>query len=221
MICGIDEAGRGPVIGPLVMAGVVLPKDKIPLLKNLGVKDSKLVPKSKRQKLFDEIIKLADSYCIVEASPKEIDQHNAVGTNLNQLEAMKAAKIVQKLLPNKVILDSPEPANGGKKFGYMVRKHLSPELAKSIEIVAEHKADMNYLIVGAASILAKVTRDKRIVEIKKLAGIDFGSGYPSDPLCKKFLEEHFEGNISEHIRKCWGPYIEEKEKREQRSVFDF
>lgn len=219
MLCGIDEAGRGPLIGPLVMAGVAISEDKLPALEKLGVKDSKLIAPRRREALFKKIIELVDGYSIVEVSAQEIDQLNAVGTNLNQLEAMKAALIITELSPKKVILDSPEPSDGGQKFAQHVSKHLSE--GHDIELIAEHKADMNHKVVAAASILAKVTRDKRVEEIKKIAGVNFGSGYPSDPLCRKFLAEHFEGNIPGYIRKCWAPYIAEKERRQQRSVFDF
>ncbi len=217
MLCGIDEAGRGPLIGPLIMAGVAISEDKLPELEKLGVKDSKFLTPSRRKQLYSEIIKIVDGYHIVEVSAQEIDQRKSVGTNLNKLEAIKAAEIVASLSPKKVILDSPEPADA-QKFARMVMKYI-PEI--KVDIIAEHKADMNHKVVAAASILAKVTRDARVEDIKKLAGVDFGSGYMSDPLCKKFLEEHFEGNISEHIRKCWNPYIVEREKREQKNILDF
>jgi len=170
------------------MAGVSISEEKMHILGVLGVKDSKLLSKNKREELFDEIVKVADSYHIIEISAKEIDQMNAVGTNLNKLEAMKAAEIVNELNPSKVILDSPEPT--AEKFAVMVG-----ELVKNSEIklISEHKADINHKVVAAASILAKVTRDRRIEEIKKEFGYDFGSGYPSDPLCQKFLKEYFRG----------------------------
>jgi len=217
LICGIDEAGRGPVIGPLVLAGVAISEENMPKLDRLGVRDSKMHTPAQREVLFKQIIKIVDSYHIIEVSPKEIDQRNGVGTNLNKLEAIKAADIVNNLSPSKVILDSPEPT--AEKFGTMVAQHLT--LDEEPEIISEHKADDRYKIVSAASILSKVTRDRAIKEIQKLCKTSFGSGYPSDPICKDFMENGELKQIDEHIRKCWSTYQKAKEKKEQLSLSAF
>jgi len=171
-----------------------------------------------RERLYKKIIKIVDSYAIIEVSPREIDSRNAVGTNLNQLEAIKAAEIVTELQPDIVYADSPEPARA-QKFGDMISNHLTYK--NQPEIIAEHKADFKYRAVSAASILAKVTRDRAVKEIQKLTSFPFGSGYPSDPLCKNFMQNGDLTQIDKHIRKCWATYLDIKEQKEQTSLGEF
>jgi ribonuclease HII len=216
LVCGVDEAGRGPVIGPMVMAGVAIAEEKLPELKALGVKDSKLLSPKRRQELYKQIIELVDNYSIIEISPNEIDQRNADGTNLNQLEALKIAEILTALKPDKVYVDSPEPANGGKKFGDMILSHMN---CKTPEIIAEHGADMKYPTSSAASILAKVTRDNAVKCISKEIGHCIGSGYPADPKCKEFLKTHYSDDKHiNHIRTCWSTYQKLKKKKSQANL---
>ena len=217
MICGIDEAGRGPIVGPLVMAGVSVTEDKIELLKAMGIKDSKLIPAEKREILFDEIIKLVDSYDIIEISAEEIDEYQERGINLNQMEARVAAKIINKLKPSKVYVDSPEPANGGAKFGIMINEFLNVKP----EIIAEHGADAKYVVAGAASILAKVSRDREVARIVEEVGAEIGSGYPHDPRCRAYLEENFRGPIHKYLRKCWSTYKRLNDAQGQMNLSDF
>jgi len=217
MICGIDEAGRGPIVGPLVMAGVSVTEDKIETLKAMGIKDSKLIPPARREELFDEIIRLVDSYDIIEISASEIDEYQDRGINLNQMEARVAAKIINKLKPSKVYVDSPEPANGGAKFGIMINEFLNVQP----ELIAEHGADSKYVVAGAASILAKVSRDREVARIVEEIGAEIGSGYPHDPRCKAYLEENFRGPIHKYLRKCWSTYKRLNEAQGQMNLSDF
>lgn len=216
IICGCDEAGRGPVIGPMVLAGVAISKKKLPKLKKLGVKDSKLLTPKRREELYKEIIKLVDGYSIVEVSPQEIDQRNAVGTNLNKLEAIKIAQILTELKPDQVIVDSPEPTKS-QKFAHMILEYMEEEP----KITAEHKADLNYPVCAAASILAKVTRDNAVRAIEKEIGHSIGSGYQSDPKCQEFLKNHFNDDHLHHIRKCWVTYKMLKNKKSQTNLADW
>ena len=199
MICGIDEAGRGPIIGPMVIAGSAANEKVIEKLKELGVKDSKLLSKKRREELFKEIKEITN-YEIIVLSANKIDEYNFSGTNLNQMEAKYITKIIEKLNPELSIIDSPEP--NPKKFEKMIQDKLS----KKYNLLAEHKADSNHTIAAAASILAKVTRDNTIEEIKSKVGENIGSGYPSDPNTKKFLEKNFRGPINKYLRKCWKTY---------------
>ena len=217
MICGIDEAGRGPIVGPLVMAGVSVTEDKIETLKSMGIKDSKLIPPARREELFDEIIKLVDSYDIIEISAEEIDEYQERGINLNQMEARVAAKIINKLKPSKVYVDSPEPANGGAKFGIMINEFLNVKP----EIIAEHGADAKYVVAGAASILAKVSRDREVARIVEEVGAEIGSGYPHDPRCKAYLADNFRGPIHKYLRKCWATYKRLNEAQGQSNLSEF
>jgi ribonuclease HII len=217
LICGLDEAGRGPILGPMVMAGVAISEDKQDKLKELGVTDSKLLSPKRREALYEEIIELADSYHIIEISANEIDQMNESGTNLNQLEAIKIAEILLKLKPDKVYVDSPEPT--AAKFGDMILAHMNGFLP---EIIAEHGADLKYCTSSAASILAKVTRDRAVRKIEKEIGHPIGSGYPADPNTKQFLQNHYSDDKHiDYIRTCWSTYKRLQKKKKQASLGDF
>jgi len=198
----------------MVIVGVAISDRKLPKLKKLGVRDSKLLTPKQRFKLYDKIIKLVDNYSIIEISPQEIDQRNAVGTNLNKLEAIKIAQILTDLKPDKVFVDSPEPKRA-QKFGDMISNYMDGDIP---EIVAEHGADSTYEVCSAASILAKVTRDLAVQQIEKEIGKPIGSGYPSDPICQEFLDKHFNDKHIHHIRKCWVTYQVLKDKKSQTNL---
>ena len=217
LICGIDEAGRGPIIGPLVMCGLLIKEDGINDLVRLKVKDSKLLTKEIRESLFDKIRDVSEKYKLIIIEPAEID--NAVGRhdglNLNRLEAQKSAEILNELSPNKAVIDAPSNnINSYKEYlmGFVRNKN--------VEIILEHKADVNFPVVSAASILAKVTRDNEIEKIKKKIGIDFGSGYLTDPKTAEFLKENFE-KFHSLFRKSWFPYQELANKKFQKNLSDF
>ncbi|MCD6547190.1 MAG: ribonuclease HII [Nanoarchaeota archaeon] len=208
-ILGIDEAGRGPVIGPLVIAGALIDKDNVKKLKQIGVKDSKLIPKEKREDLFHEIKKLV-KYKVIEISPEEIDQRYNVNTNLNQLEALKFAEIINELKPDIAIIDTP--TKNTKAF----KNYLKKFLTHNCRLLCENYADLNHVEVGAASIIAKVIRDKRIEEIKKEVGEEIGAGYPSDEITLKFVEKALKDkSLRKYIRKSWYTYQKIKAEKEQ------
>ena len=215
IICGIDEAGRGPVIGPMVLCGFCIEERDEHKLRDLGAKDSKLLSPKKREELFSILKKTAIRYEVVILSPKEIDYAlNDPILNLNWLEAIASAKIVNKLTPDKLIIDLPS----NNKNAYV--NYLKRLLNKEPTIVAEHKADTNYPSVSAASIIAKVTRDKEIEKIKKKVGIDFGSGYPSDPKTIDFLKKNF-NKYPEIFRKTWACFKKLNTKETQAKLFKF
>ena len=220
---GIDEAGRGPVIGPMVLAGVLAEEKEFVKFKNLNVKDSKLLTARRRETLFKEIKKIALGYYIIEIYPQEIDEKINQKINLNKIEALKAAEIINILIKKvpeaRVIVDCPSP-NRQVWHNYL-SKHIHD--SKKISLSCEHKADVNHLIVGAASILAKVTRDNAIDNIKKQHNIKCGSGYPSDPYCKIFLETPEAKELAKIglIRKSWATWKNEVKKRGQRKLGEF
>lgn len=213
---GIDEAGRGPVIGPLVIAGVLADSNEFKELKRIGVKDSKLLTPQKREDLFDKIISMVKDYKILIINPKEVD--NFVFENrLNELELLKFCEIINYFLPDKVIIDAP--GNNIKKIEVFIRKNL---IKKSVKLVLEHKADLKYEIVGAASILAKVTRDRIIEELKQKYKVNFGSGYMSDPLTQEFLSKNWNNREFQHLfRKSWASWQNLSTKKTQRKLSDF
>jgi ribonuclease HII len=200
LICGVEEAGRGPVIGPMVMAGVVMDEKDLPKLDAIGVKDSKLLSPLQRESMFEKIKDAVKAYEIVIIPASKIDEIlNSDDMNLNWLEAKTSSDIINKLMPDKAILDCP--SNNLNAYSNYVKKNLS----KSVEIISEHKADLNYKIVGAASVLAKVTRDREIEKLKQKLNVNFGSGYPSDPYTVDFLKRNW-NKYPEIFRKTWASY---------------
>jgi len=200
IIAGVEEAGRGPVIGPMVMAICTIDESEEERLSNIGVKDSKLLTPLKREQLFDQVKEIC-SYEIIVLSASEIDDAlNDEFMNLNKLEAVTSAKLINSVKMDKVILDCP--SNNIPVYTNYVKEKVND---KNIEVIAEHKADLNHLIVGAASILAKVTRDRLIEEIKRKIGENFGSGYPSDPLTVSFLRSNWKKH-EKIFRKTWATY---------------
>tara|TARA_Y100000310_G_C20673869_1_gene811753 strand:+ start:440 stop:1081 length:642 start_codon:yes stop_codon:yes gene_type:complete len=197
MYCGIDEAGRGPVIGPLVMCGLKT-HDK-DVLENLGVKDSKLLTDAIRRELAPKLKQQCEWYCVT-VSPEEIDAAVLGESNLNWLEAEKVAEILNKLQPKQAVVDCPSP--NIEAWGDYVKARVQD---KTTHILFEHKADLNHPEVSGASIIAKVTRDDAIAKLKEKVGIDFGNGYPSDPKTKIFLEKYWDKHPS-LFRKSWAPY---------------
>ncbi|MFH0831547.1 MAG: ribonuclease HII [archaeon] len=222
LILGIDDAGRGPVIGPMVLAGAIIDKKDEKKLKLLGVKDSKQVSASKREILIEEIKKTAIDWKVEIITPAEIDGRSGAGLNLNQLEAVKAAAIVNNLNNGKesmdVVVDCP--SNNIPKWQEYLLQHINNK--KNLVFKIEHKADINHVACSAASIIAKVTRDSEIEKIKKNLGVDFGSGYPSDPVTIKFLHEHGKKYRKEGIfRETWQTWQDAKGKKAQKKIDEF
>jgi len=217
LLCGIDEAGRGPVIGPLVMAGVLIDDADENKLKEIGVKDSKVLEPKEREILFKKILGIVKAYKIISLTSDIIDDHLKSSTsNLNKLEARTTAEILNDLNPEKAIIDLPD--KDVERYQGFIRKWL---VNKKIELVTEHKADANYPVVSAASILAKVTRDRYIEHLKEMFGEDFGSGYSSDEKTINFLEKHWNNNTIHFIRKQWATWKDLKSRKGQKSLFDF
>lgn len=187
LIAGLDEAGRGAVLGPLVIAGVSIRSEDEEKLKELGVRDSKELSPKRREFLAKKIEKIAKDIIILKVGPCKIDNYKKQGINLNQLEGMKFATIINYLTPEKAYIDGPE--NNLNRFKLFVEKMLK----NPADLVVEHRADQTYPVVSAASIMAKVTRDSEVEKLRKKYGIE-GSGYPSDERTinwmKNWLKEH-------------------------------
>lgn len=200
-IAGVDEAGRGCAIGPLVIAAVLLEEETIPILKELGVKDSKKLSPRKREKLAEEIKKHAIDHKVFELQPKVIDKvvfRSKPLRRLNYLETMIMAKLVRELKPELVHMDPPDVDY--KRCAEQVKSVIR----YNIEVICEPRADAKYTSVGAASILAKVTRDKRIKELQEIHG-DFNSGYASDRKTQDFIEKYFSQHkeCPDYMRASW------------------
>ncbi|MBM4240949.1 MAG: ribonuclease HII [Euryarchaeota archaeon] len=194
-ILGIDEAGRGPVIGPLVVCGVVVEEDKIKNMERLGIRDSKKIAPKKRNVLARKIKKIAE-YHLVKISAREIDVLRSKNLTLNEIERIAIVKIIDTLVPDLAIIDSVD-VNPER-----LKNEIEGILDGKVEVIAEHGADDSYTIVGAASIVAKVERDFEIEKIKRKYG-DVGSGYPSDPKTIKFLKKFQDDDFPEFVRRSW------------------
>jgi ribonuclease HII len=198
LVAGVDEAGKGPVLGPMMIAGVVIEEDRLDELKRLGVKDSKILSATRRNYLSAKIKELANSYYVLEVSAKQIDEFRKIMT-MNQIMVLSHANVLDQLKPNKAYLDAADVKE--ERFGENVKKKCSI----SLDIVAKHKADTKFPIVSAASILAKTQRDRAIRDMEKEIGRPLGSGYPSDPTTKRFLSDWIKENNSfpEIVRHSW------------------
>ena len=195
-VCGVDEAGRGSMLGPLVVAGITISRTKINLLKKLGVRDSKKLSHAAREHLYKKIIEVVDAYYVVRIPPGIIDK--SVSTHsLNHLEAKYMAKVISKLSPSTAFVDSCDV--NSKRFGKEISK-----LTTNTKIRSYHHADSKFITVSAASILAKVSRDRAIARLAKK--YDIGSGYPSDPKTKIFVKKSIRKNQDlTFLRKSWKP----------------
>jgi len=203
LVCGVDDAGRGSVLGPLVIAGVLVDHKDIGRLVNLGVKDSKLLSPARRSKLAPEIVKIVRSHYVVRLSPAEIDEVVETGSKLhrlNRLEAHAMAEVIAFLKPDVAYVDASDVLP--KRYA----EHIAEKVPFKVEIVSEHKADRTYPVVSAASIIAKVERDNAIAELTRIYG-NLGSGYCSDPETMAFLKDWVKshGSYPEHVRKSWAP----------------
>ena len=199
VIGGVDEAGRGPIIGPLVVAGVSVKESDVEVLKSIGVRDSKLVPRPVRERLYRIIKEVASKVVVEKIEPRVIDEYVSHGKyeRLNYLEAIVMAKVIDGLDADVVYVDSCGPTD---RFERDIRSHLK---RKGVRLVVEHHADRNYTVVGAASIVAKVERDLVIDALKERWG-DFGSGYTSDPRTLEFVKRLLDsGELPEFVRKSW------------------
>ncbi|UCE97074.1 MAG: ribonuclease HII [Candidatus Bathyarchaeota archaeon] len=202
-ILGIDEAGRGCVLGPLVIAGVLIDNESQSKLLDLGVKDSKLLSPNLRKQFARKIRHIAISTHIIKLSPAEIDNVVNRGRRLhrlNRLEAQTMAKIIEASHPDIAIVDASDV------LPQRYKQHIMECLSFKLEVISEHKADRNYPLVSAASIIAIVERDHDIDKLKLKHG-DFGSGYMTDPKTTTFLKELAKkyGTYPDFVRRSWKP----------------
>jgi ribonuclease HII len=219
-ILGIDDAGRGPVIGPMILAGCLIDEATEKEFKILGIRDSKELTPKRREFLAAIIREKAETFEIVMAYPNEIDEKLTNGTNLNHLEAIKIAEIINKINKGykkiKVIIDCPSVGIGT----WTDFLKLKIEDLSILEIVCEHKADKNHIAVSAASILAKSTREKEMDKLREKHGQEIGSGYTSDPATIRYLELNADNqNNSEIFRKTWDTWKKASDKIAQRKLF--
>lgn len=213
MFCGVDEAGRGPVMGPLVVGAVYVEDDEP--LREIGVRDSKKLTPKRREALYDSIIEIAEGYSIVTVSAEEIDRRRS-RQSLNAIEMDMFREAVSRFPVVRVYADCPDVNEAS--FG----NSLSIRLGNTA-VTARHKADDTYPVVSAASIIAKVTRDRMIRDISEEFGEDIGSGYPSDPVTVAFIEKWIKekGCSPKHTRNSWETVKNIKTKLSVRKITDW
>ncbi|MFH1664500.1 MAG: ribonuclease HII [archaeon] len=215
LIAGIDEAGRGPVFGPMVLAVCCIHKKDEEKLVELGVKDSKLLTAKERERQFIEIKAIAKEFNSVKVEAKEIDFLRD-RKSLNEIEAMRIGFLLNNLKekPEIVFVDSPDVIE--KNFAERIKRYLSFDCI----IRSEHKADLNYPVVSAASIIAKVERDNEIKKLSKKYG-NIGSGYPGDEVTSKFLDDWVKSNSSlpDFARNSWSTSKRAMDKKFQKKLF--
>ncbi|MEM1922547.1 MAG: ribonuclease HII [Nitrososphaerota archaeon] len=197
-VCGVDEAGRGAVIGPLVVAGVAVSEDAVQAIIETGAKDSKKLSKKKREQIYERLKNLGveASYRLLE--PEKVDSYTRRrgGPGINSLELEAIVSIAEELQPHILVVDSP--LRNYEKLQAELSKRLN-----SIEIICRCHADSDYPVVGAASVVAKVIRDLTIAELSKTLG-EIGSGYPSDPKTISYIRQLIaHGGLSREVRRSW------------------
>jgi len=212
VICGVDEAGKGSVLGPMVIAAVGISSEDI--LEGIRVRDSKLLSAKERERLY-KIIKKKCQVATVRLDAQQIDIMRRDMT-LNEAVARSHAQVIIKLSPDYAYLDACDVNTF--RYAEMVKNHL----IQPCEIISEHHADEKFPVVSAASIIAKVTRDRAITTLAKKYGT-IGSGYPSDPVTIHFLNSY----IDEHrvpppfARKSWKTVSAILSSKSQCSLDDF
>ena len=203
LIGGVDEAGRGSIIGPLVIAGISIKQDRIMDLHHVGVRDSKMLTAKARTSLFAIVSEMVDSLCIYKIDCSVVDE-NVFSKGLNKLEAETMAYVIDNLKADMVYVDSCDTDPG--RYKHYIESRLITSKSK---LYSMHHADSLNIVVSAASIIAKFVRDGEIQEIRK-THCNIGSGYPSDVKTMRFIRNW----VSEYkcaprfARKSWRPLRE-------------
>ncbi|GAA0298544.1 ribonuclease HII [Halarchaeum salinum] len=189
---GVDEAGKGPVLGSMFAAAVVCDPDELPD----GVGDSKRVSPARRETLDAAIREVAD-VGVAEITVSEIDDP---GTDMNTLTVAAHARALAS-----VDIDGLHGiVDGGDVDAERFGRRVASRLDADVDLVAEHGADETHAIVGAASIVAKVARDNHVAALADEYG-DVGSGYPGDTATREFLRAYVRehGSLPGCARESW------------------
>jgi ribonuclease HII len=200
VIGGMDEAGRGPVFGPMVLAGVAVEDQAF--LKEWGCKDSKLLSPDRRSALHRRLTREPGVKVEVRSIPAEVLDEERRRMGLNEIELVRFRDIGRALGVPRLVVDAADV--DAERFGRNLKRGL-----KGVTVVSEHKADVNHPVVGAASIVAKVERDAAVAELgrrlERRLSMPLGSGYASDPLTIAFLTEWHArfGDLPEGTRRSW------------------
>lgn len=199
LVAGIDEAGRGCVLGPLVIAMAGTERGMIPKLIEAGVKDSKKLSPRSRSRIAVRIRRITSVLETKRMSAGRIDELRGKGINLNEIEAMLIGSILVKHRRGIFYVDSVD--KDCERFKAMILRH-APGF-KGVLIVKNYLDESNPL-VSAASIIAKVERDKAVKSLLRKAGLPECSGYSSDPETIRLLEQFIRsGSGGGIVRRSW------------------
>jgi ribonuclease HII len=209
-ICGVDEAGKGPVLGPMVVAAVGCRQQQD--LADIGVMDSKVLSPKRRGELFS-IIKKQFPYAVVIRTAADIDKMRRDMT-MNEITARAHAEVVQSLGCSEAFLDACDVNE--ERYGRTVGGYIS----QPCKIISRHRADQMFPVVSAASIVAKVIRDGLVNDLKAEFG-EIGSGYPADPITVAFLTEYIKkhGHPPVIARASWATVKKLIGKNTQKKLF--
>ena len=211
MVLGIDEAGRGSVLGPLVVGGFLCSESELPELTRLGVRDSKRLAPARREELYGALQEIGRAWSVA-LSPSTVDR-SVREQGLNRLEADAFAELVRRARPDAVFADSCDVRP--ERFSARIRERAR----FSGPVDARHHADRDLVVVGAASIIAKVRRDAAIRMLAQKVRVPIGSGYPSDPVTRAYLSDLLgpsSAALPAWVRKSWATV--ERVKRERSTV---
>jgi ribonuclease HII len=217
-VVGIDEAGRGPVIGSMFIGGFMVEESELDEVEELGVKDSKKLSDRKRESLAEKLREMGEPF-LKEITASEIDDLREV-MSLNEIEIQGFTDVIERSDADKIIVDLPEP--DGDRFISKMKREL-PARFSDRDFIAEHEADDNFPIVSAASIIAKSARENHVDELKKKYGYDFKSGYPHDKPTINFLEDYLEekGELPPETRLSWSTAERIVKENSQKSFDEF
>ncbi len=202
LIAGVDEAGRGCVIGALVLCAFAVEEDRHHELHAAGARDSKVMTQEARNKAKPLLEAKGTALCEM-ISAVEITELMTKRVSLNEIEAISIGDVLNRLEKkagplSTVYIDSPDPV--ASTFERRIRKYYKGKA----KLVCDHHAESKYPVVAAASVVAKVTRDAELEKVKKEVGEDFGSGYTHDPATIDFLKRnHNAEKVQRHLRHKW------------------
>lgn len=214
-VLGIDEAGRGSLVGPLVVGGFCASEERLGELVVLGAKDSKALSPEARERVFAGLGAIGAA-AHVALAPRTIDGAVRHG-RLNDLEADAFARIIRTLDPDVAYVDACDPNE--RRFGRRVARLAGGRT----RVIARHHADRDFPIVGAASVVAKVRRDRAVARLRTQLGDGLGSGYPSDPRTIRFVRAALAeaGPLPPWVRGSWATMQRVKPRRPARTLDGF
>ena len=201
----------------MVICAYAIEKKRVGVLEEIGAKDSKQLTPAKRERIYKQLIENAVEYVTLHLSAQEIDKKRNIAS-LNDIEQQSMLEVLKKMkiTPDEIYVDAADVKE--ERFGKAFEKQFP-----NAKVVSKHKADSLYLVVSAASIIAKVERDREIEKIRKKIGDEIGSGYPSDPKTRAFLKRYYlkHHRFPSFVRKSWDTVNKIREECSKKTLADY